>query len=100
MDNRFEISDVGRHGLVDDRVTALSTIFPNGPQQRRRSRSAFSVLAPEKSQKLVDFLSGRQMLGKEVRRVDLSPDLPYCNCFRSDLLLEPQRMCLQVTQFA
>ena len=71
-----------------------------GPEQGRGLRTAVAALAPEKAHELVDLLATRQVLSEQVSRVHIPSDLSHLNCPRSDFLLHPESVSLQVSQLA
>ena len=85
---------------VNGRVTALSAFFVQRSKQWCRRRSPSSILQSEKGHQLMHLFTTRQVLGEEVRWVDLPTDLLHGDRADPNFLLDPQSMGLQMPQFS
>ena len=81
---------------IRTRVTALSVIESMRPKQRRRRCSPIPVLAAEEVQELMDLFAAWKVFRENIRWVNFASHLLHCDRSCPDLLLEPQRVCLQV----
>ena len=48
----------------------------------------------------MDLIFARQMLGEEIRGIDITADLPHGDCPYPICLLYPQGMCLKIAELA
>ena len=92
------IQESGEH-TVNGWLSALPTINVQRSQERSCTSSALAALASKKSQQLMDFLTAGQVLREQVSGVDLAPDFSHFNSTGPDLLLYPQSVGLEMSQF-
>ena len=99
-----------RHGVkhkVREWIVAIGswqvvTLLPRSdiwPKKWSCRCSAFAILTSEQGGQLVDLVLARQVLREEVRRVDFPSDLSHRYRTSPDLLLYPQGMGLEMSQF-